>query len=376
MKNPLIRFWSLPCQPPGQALATRDLPCVQSGPCRRTAAGDLAREPEELGRRAGHPGPDQLMVRATSLFPPWFGVLGAGLALLPACKLPDVSDFCESAAALRSGLEEAEAAYAPFVAGSLSLSKQKEFADSWSTIEGSADALVAYAQSLDAIVAGGNKGEAGAKELAKSVDTLVTRVGAVGIATSEIASVMADVWGLAAKGIAAKQLAEATGEAHPYVDAICRILADKVASNLADDFDTICEQAKSEIDGRYPDVSGAWDLLIARRGRLTGSLASADPASWTPAVIQELDSIDSLLVRLRPQAEEWKKDIRDAERLRDLQKSLMLQIGVAARALAAEHGSLKAAILANRSISLNHVMHAANGLKALVVRIQEVKDNG
>lgn len=303
-------------------------------------------------------------------------LLGAFATLLTGCRLPDITGFSESAATLRASLDQAEAAYAPFVGDNLDQAQKRDFDDNWKKIEGSADALVAYAQSLDALVSAGKKGSEGAKELAGSVDQLLSRVGVAGIAASEITSMASDVWGLAAQGIAAKQLAEATGEAHPYVDAICRVIADKVAANLANDFDTIYEKVQSEIDGAHPDVSGAWDLLTARRARLTSSIAGQDPSSWAQTDLDQLNKIDLLLTQLRPQAEKWKKRIREAERLRDTQKALMLQIGAAARALASEHGALKAAILANKTLNMTNVMFASEGLRDLVNRVEEIKDNG
>jgi len=113
-------------------------------------------------------------------------------SLLPACRLPDVSSFVESSVVVRTSMGQAGAEYRPFVEEFVP-DRLDRFDADWARFEEACDALIEYAQSLDAIVAAGKTGADGAKELAASVDALVGRVGVSGIAASEITGVIADV---------------------------------------------------------------------------------------------------------------------------------------------------------------------------------------
>ncbi len=308
------------------------------------------------------------------------GRLLVALALwLPACAQPDVSGFVESTIAVRSSLAHAGSAFRPFIE-QRTPDLLERFDEDWANVLDASDALVEYARSLDAIVAAGRTGPQGAADLAEGVDRLVGRVGGAGVAASEITAVIADVYGIAATAVAARRLSEAVGEAHPYVDAVCRILEQDVVLEIEDDLLVIYEAVLADIDDRYSDVAGNYERLIDRRTRLLERLAGADVASWSseePArALAQLEQVDAVLARLEGRREAHQRDIRAAELRRDAQRDLLRRLAATLRALAAEHATLRATVEAHREFSMTSVRRAAHELAKLVDQIREIESNG
>lgn len=302
------------------------------------------------------------------------------LCALPAvtlvgCQLPDLSGFAASAITVRSSLGQARSIYRPFVV-QYNKSETEQFDLSWKTIETATDALVEYAQSLEAIAAAGKKGAEGAAELVGSIDKLTTKFGAAGLVGSEAANTFVALYGEAAKGMAAHTLAATTERAQPLIDAICTILAEKVADNLGARIPIIFDVIKSRIEARYRDVDKAFDELVEKRSALLNPLRNNEPADWADSDVNNLAKLDAVLLRLQPRRDAFQQELADARKLQARQERLFMQMGVTFRAFAAEHRSIRATLEANRAFTLTNVQHAAGELDKLIERIEEIRDNG
>jgi len=309
------------------------------------------------------------------------GCFGTLLIILAAttvggCQVPDLAGFSQSAITVRTSLGEAKSIYRPFVV-QYDQTEIKTFDDDWLKVEAAADALVEYAQSLEAIAAAGQKGAEGAQKLMESVNKLAGRFDAAGIAGTA-GDIFKAVYGETAKAIAAHTLAETTREAQPLIDRICKILADKVADNFGKRLATIYTAVKSRIDDSYPDIAKAaqYERLVATRADLLSQLGTSKPDTWPESTVKALGDLDAVLGRLQPRYEAWQQAINEAEALRDRQEALLRQLGVTIRAFAAEHGSLRATVEANRSFTLTNVQFAAGELTKLIDRIEEIRNHG
>jgi hypothetical protein len=247
------------------------------------------------------------------------------------------------------------------------------FHEPWQKTVTSLDAMVSYAQSIEAIVGAGNHGAESATALAGSLTTLAEKVGvpvpgsaAVGAAVNTVAF----IYGQIARAQAAHSLEEALANASPAISSIQTLVAAQVRdARSAFELATFSELQELRRTPRYQPFVEANQRLIAREGllniQISTMIANGGDPRLTPLQAQ-LEQAVTARARLAPHIQEF--EARSAE-VRTRERAGLAVFSATETALAtwaASHENLVRAVREHRPVTMESLSEAVRDLRSLI----------
>jgi predicted HAD superfamily phosphohydrolase len=292
------------------------------------------------------------------------------LALLAGCQLPNVGPFVDATGQLKSAVAvsgtvvEQELRLIP---GAEDFAQQLK--TNWVARDKAMTALLAYAESLDSVVAAGKSGAESAGKIADSVAGLAEAAGmaipgspaALAVANDTVKFLAAQVANIRA----AKQLARAFTEAQPAVEKIAQLMRQDL-----DDLDGIVQAANQIIETDVVAARSESRLLDQRKAILEQMKRERDLAKKEDR--DELVQLSQLLVDVeaRDAVYQAKLDV-GAERLR-VARQLIGAANAALDAWLIGHQQLAVAARNKTTVSTRALLDSAVELRDLVKRMREL----
>lgn len=294
--------------------------------------------------------------------------LAIAVAAVSGCaSLPDVAPFVDATTQYRSAVVASGGAIEGELREIRATAQADKFAAEWNVRNHAAEALVAYARSLAAIVAAGNEGAASARKVADSVQKLAGVAGialpaapVVGTATD----IAAFVYGQVASIRAASSLATAMETAGPAIDQIVNAMAKDLQA--ADSIVRAANEiAALNLAEKFNTETAHYNALVAERRTLyQRTLTRQDEER-----LLQLDRLIGATRSWRDGLEAQEQAI--AERLRASRQLIgATRQGLAAWALA--HRDLAAAVAEGRKVDPAALVAAVTEIRELVRRVQSL----
>ena len=303
------------------------------------------------------------------------GILGQGtllflIAALSGCtSLPNVAPFVDASDQLRSAVATSGAT----VEAELRLMDGGSgFADqlkkNWEARNEAFAGIVAYANSLKAIVDAGDEGAASAQKVADSVSGLAKAAGVAMPGSPEAVAVATDIVKFLSSQIAlvraTRSLREAMETAQPAIEGIAQM----IAADLKDLEDLFVAAAKS--NDNTVRTSDEFKNLIGYRRKLLEQIGNSNPAD--PNNFDQQLKLGQMLEATG----EWharylakRKEIDD--RLR-MGRALIQAAMQSARDWGIAHGQLVRALKEHRPVNIDSVVRAADEIQILVRKVREL----
>jgi hypothetical protein len=293
------------------------------------------------------------------------------LVLATGCTaLPDVSPFATASRQLAGAVKASGTAISEDLHATPELeAKAKAFDSAWAVRNDLMRAVVAYSDSLVAIVKASGDSREAARSLADKVGGLAQAVGVVqpgsGPAVEVAADTAAFVWAQIALAKAAGSLDEALKAAQPAIERLTIIKSD--SKDLVVVVRGLAEAQRAELGATYNEALGYRKDLAARRAKLRAKFGTL-----TDAEAADLKRIDEFMTP--PNAEVQKYDELKAKI--DTREKANLQLIAATRDAieqwAAAHREVALALENRRPVSTESLTEAAVELRDLVKRIREL----
>lgn len=309
-------------------------------------------------------------------------LFAGAIALFAGCQnLPDTQPFTDATVGLRSAV----AATGTTVSAELRqtplpkvAAQADNFEKAWVARDAAMSALVAYANSLQAIVDSGKTGGESAGKLADAATTLAGTLGAANLLAGAGGTLLVDTftyaYGQIAKARAAKSLEAALVELQPAIERLATLLA----ADLKSSDEIITLAIRAERDALAEDNQREFNYrkqLTATRGMLMSSVTADLQAGTKPADLTQAGDL-SRLSDLLAKSDAWNtayeaKQAAIAARARVAHEL----IAAAAHALpdwAAAHAKMLAAVSAQRPPSVAELTEVATHLRELVDRYRKL----
>jgi hypothetical protein len=325
---------------------------------------------------------------------PWRLVLLAlTLAFAGCAALPNTQPFTDATVSLKSAVASSGAAVLTEMHASPLLADQtapqsakaqdltKQFESAWAARNQAMAALVAYAQSVQAVTESGNHGEEAAKKLTEAAQNLTSALGAAWPSANTAAGVLLDAgqfaFGELARLRAAKSLEASLAQTQPFVENIAAIFvadlrsADRLVTDVIDtERDALFRRNRTELAYRQR-LLDTQRLLQAE----IGNQLLPDPKTGQPATPpSKLTGADELsrIAALQAQQDAWwsgyqQQDAALAARAKAAH-ALLAETQAAFDAWAAAHAQLLAAVRAKRAPGTAELLAAVGRIHGLVER--------
>ena len=309
------------------------------------------------------------------------GLLGLLGCTLTACAttLPDAAPYAAASLQLRDAIAEGGRTTVQELrrlqASSLAPDDAARLAESigsldssWKTRIAALDAVVAYSESLQAIVDAGNTGDERVQEVASSLEGLAKAAGVVPVAgavAEPIVEVSAFVYAKIARMRAAKELRTSLREAVPAVE--------RLGTVIGDDLEDLSETNAVALASQASSLTTSHQKGLAFRNRLVverDALYAAE--SLDAAQNEKLVALTALIV----QTDDWYGPLQEQLAAIRVRRAASEQLFAAAqRGLASwvvGHSELVEAIEAERARgpSVQSVLSSAAEIKSLIERIR------
>lgn len=295
------------------------------------------------------------------------GVICAGL--LVGCQLPNVGPFVDATGQLKGAVASSGTAVELELRLMGADALAKDLKTNWAARDKAMTALLAYAESLDAIVAAG---KSGAESAGKIADSLKGLAGAAGVAipgSPEMLAVATDtakfLYAQIANVRAAKQLSKALTEAQPAVEKIAELMRKDLM-----DLDKIVQGANQIIltaASAEMSASGLQDQRKSLHGemRKERDLTKSADREALAQLSQLLSNVDTRYAVYEA------KLAASAERLR-ASRQLINAADSALDSWTVGHAQLAVAARNKTTVSTKELLDAAVELRDLVKRIREL----
>lgn len=313
-------------------------------------------------------------------------VAGAVLALLAGCRtLPNTQPFTDATGSLRSAVASVGGSVGAGLSASPLLKREGvAFAEAWQKRNDALAALVAYAQSVQAIVEAGQHGEEAATRLSEAAKKLATTVGVIAPGGSAGVDLAADtvklVSGEVARFRAAKTIEKSLADMQPVIDAVAWLLAKDLAATgklIA----AAAEQERVELS-RLPGNGDSDDYrreLVSAQTRLQKliavGLSKAPPIPPEQAAqVAQLDDIMKKIAQLDESApyKAYRARTDDLAKREKLARELVTETAVALGSWAAAHGQMLMAVQTRRTPGAVELLAAVGRVQGLLERYRQL----
>ncbi len=297
-------------------------------------------------------------------------VCGVGLLLMAVIgcgPVPDMAPFVSATVDLRASVVSAGQVVS-YELGSTDQTRQEQFNDGWKGREDTLHAMVLYAESLQAVVAAGNKGAKSAEKVIDSVSELAKAVGhpiPLGESAVEIAS---DAIKLIAKNMALARAAKSLEESLFRIQPAIEELAELMIQDLTD-LDAIIQLAnkKAETEFRRRDE---FSWLKPYRHKLRTQLMAVDVNTADPATLQRAEHVAKLFETTEFIVAQRDAGLAQIERRLKLSRHLVVKTRLALKEWAIAHHTIAVAIKNRKPVDAHSVLVISTDIRDLMERIQ------
>ncbi|MHC4626897.1 MAG: hypothetical protein ACYTDV_07940 [Planctomycetota bacterium] len=229
-------------------------------------------------------------------------------------------------------------------------------------------AIVAYSDSLEAIVSSANKGRETAGELVESIQGFAETVGVAIPGSPAAIETAADSIKLLAYHIAnmraARSLEDAMVEAHPAVEQIVELVVEDL-----EDVDGIFRAANklAEID-----IKKSYETRISYRNVLQDLVQKTDIADANEAILNRRVQINELLDSTDSWYREYQRELAENERRLRVGRALIKTAQDSVQQWVAAHGQVASALRNRRPVSTESLLETAAEIRGLLERIREL----
>jgi hypothetical protein len=293
-------------------------------------------------------------------------------ALFSGCAaLPEIGPFVDASAQLRTSVASSGDVVATELRRIEGGNKRaEELEKQWAQRVKACDALVQYADSLQAIASAGQAGRQAAQSIADSVTALAGAAGvalpgaqAVGVATDAAKFIFVQI----SLARAAESLERSLSAAAPAVDEI----AAQISRDLKILESIVLTASDASINKATSDNN---DMLGFRKNltRMRGDVFNKLSQPLSPSLIKELEEINKLMDATRGPNEAYEKEIAGLTKRRNAATSLIRAASDAVNQWAASHRQLVAAVRERRPVNPQSLVDATRELRDLTKRIRDL----
>ena len=295
------------------------------------------------------------------------GLLAISILAGGCSSLPDVSPFRSASSQLRLAVAESGAA----VESELRLlpegnEQADTLRDNWKERDNAFTAIVAYSDSISALVDSGNNGAKSAERVADSVKALGEAAGVAIPASDQAVALATDIgkflYEQIAKARAAKNLEKAMAAAQPGVDRI----AEKISADLKD-LEEIYIVANTLDDNR---IRTEFNQFTSYRNSVLKQMTGGDPGD-TNKLASQAQLAQILRDMDATHAEYTSQRKKVADRLRAGQ-GVIIAARQGAAEWAAAHASVVSALNHRRPVDISSLQQAAVQMNDLIKRMREI----
>jgi hypothetical protein len=286
-------------------------------------------------------------------------------------SLPEVGPFAEASAQLRSGVAssgDAVVAEVRRIEGGAKLSDK--LAAEWAARVKMCEALVRYADSLQAITKAGGEGRQAVQSIADSATALAKAAGIVLPAAGTVA-VAVDaakfIYAQIALARAANALEDSLETVAPAVEEVAVHIARDLKS-LEKILDTAAGTSRNALRTRHSGMLGFRGRVDELRSAAYSKVGNAPPATLT----RELDEINKLMDATRPLNEAYEKELLDMEKRRNAASALIRASSDAIGQWGVAHRQLVVAVKTRSPVNAQSLIDASKEIRDLVKRMREL----
>lgn len=297
----------------------------------------------------------------------WISCVALAAALVQGCgSLPDTGSFVDASVQLRSALASSGAV----VAGELDRAKQKDEArklrDLWGRVNGAADAMAAYSESVGGIVSAGKAGSESVRQIADAGAKLASAVNVVlGPSVQGAARLVGEAYNKIAEARAAKALDEALQNMQPAVERVSELVVLQL-----DDLHVILVNSSALVTDAIEDpyskeISYLNQLRDERR-----ELYARRP--FSAATSQQLQQLDAAERTIRAKLEPMEKQKGAAEERLKTGRALIATARQAVMDWSSTHHQLLGAARAGRNVDPRALLQTITELRELLRKAREL----
>ena len=300
-----------------------------------------------------------------------------GLSLLVAvlfsgcASLPEIGPFVDASAQLRAGVAssgDAVAAEVRRIEGGDKLADQ--LSAEWAARVQMCDALVRYADSLQAITEAGREGRQTAQSLADSVTALATAA-KIALPGAQAVGVVTDTAKFIYQQIA---LARAANSLENSLTAVAPAV-DEVATQIARDLKSLekilvvaTDTSKNRLITSNSSMLGFRNQVNKTRESAYAKLSKTPPAN----LAKELEDVNKLVDATKSLNDAYEKEIAEITKRRNSAGALIRASSDAINQWAAAHRQLVAAVKDRRPVNPQSLVDATRELRDLIKRMREL----
>jgi hypothetical protein len=238
-----------------------------------------------------------------------------------------------------------------------------KFDETWKERNLAFDAILAYSDSLEAIVSAGNKGRVTASALADSIHGLAETVGvpipsspaAIETATDSIKLLAYHIANIRA----ARSLEDAMFEAHPAVEQIVELVVEDL-----EDVDDILRLANKLAE---VNIKETYATRISYRYVLRDFVQNADITDVNEAVLEKRTQMNALLDSTNSWYNEYQRKLEESERRWRLGGTLIRTAEDSLQQWVTAHGQVVSAIRNHRPVDMESLLEAPAEIQRLLV---------
>ena len=292
------------------------------------------------------------------------------VAMATGCApFPDIGPFADATRQLKAAVAQSGST----VSDELRYAEGMEDAadkldEAWKERNLAFEAIVAYSDSLEAIVSSGNKGRETGGKLADSIKGFAETVGiaipgspvAIEAATDSIKLLAAHI----ANTRAAKSLEDAMVQAHPAVEQIVELVVEDL-----EDVDDVFRLANklAEIN-----LKKSYATRISYRKVLEDFVQKADIADANEAILKKRAQLNELLDSTDSWYGEYRQELEENERRLRVGRALIKTAQGSVQQWVTVHGQVASALRNRRPVSTESLLEAAAEIRGLLERIREI----
>jgi hypothetical protein len=249
-----------------------------------------------------------------------------------------------------------------------------KFKAAWKATDGSLDAMVAHAQSIEQIVDAGNKGTESARQVADSVKKLVDTIKANALGGALPTDAFAFVYGEYSKHVSAKSLEEALNKFGPSMAKITELVEQQVkdARRL---FDEQIEAQIQELDRKFDDWNKLHGSLSSKAKIATQQLDAAIQSKNTDEIAKAKVTLAEVEIGQKMIAPHLAEYEAKTQVIRQREKAGGLILGAAENGVVAwgvAHQQLVTAIKERKPVSVESLTAAVVEIRSLMQRWREL----
>jgi len=318
------------------------------------------------------------MIRNKVLAPVVVGIFAIGTTA--ACtSLPDTSAYTGATVEMRNSLRQAGGILGAELARGVAVlppgfrtpaldSATSRFETAWGQTNGSVDALVRYAESVEALTAAGNDGRASGEGL---VQGLLGLAGAVGMAPAAAAGSLAvETFGMINSAVAniraARSIEQSLAAADPIVQDAAQLLVAQVAS-ARELFDVLVAEQRNALDAAYSAEIDLDRALTSQSHQVAAGSLEGEP--------QYRDAAERLRVAreaIAPRLADYRAATLALNARARAGTDLFATTEAALQTWRNSHAQLVVAVRERRPVTVQSLLAASEDLKDLVERWREL----